>query len=461
MPSDRNTGDRNVPANVENLLTNRLQFVNLHGCLRGFNLELGKNPDTGGQTRYVWELAQSLGEIGVKVDIFTRLFEDDDPSYAVPIEEYGNVRIVRIRCGGPLYQRKELLWPFLPECVTGIIRFNEQDGITPAVLHGHYAESGFVAMQLAEHYQIPLVFTGHSFGIPKRDSFAQSGKDMEEAEADFNFLARIEAETAVMQRANLIVCNSKLEVEGQIRLYGDELATKCRPIPPGVSNAFAPTADAQDSRVGQLLEPFLRQPDKPMILAIARPELKKNLGMLIKAFGKYRELQDIANLVILAGSRTDITNPEKTPLAVKEVILELLCLEDRYNLRGKLALPKKHNPFADVPALYRLAARGQGVFVNAALTEPFGLTLLEAAASGLPIVATLKGGPPEIVANCGNGLLVDPRDAKQIAKAISTVLGDQDRWRAFSENGVSGVEQYYSWNVHRQTYLNLLATLCE
>jgi sucrose-phosphate synthase len=111
MTNDNKAGIASV--NVENLLTEdkRLQFINLHGCLRGFDLELGKNPDTGGQTRYVWELAQSLGEIGVKIDIFTRLFEDDDPSYAVPLEEHGNVRIVRIRCGGPLYQRKELLWP--------------------------------------------------------------------------------------------------------------------------------------------------------------------------------------------------------------------------------------------------------------------------------------------------------------------------------------------------------------
>jgi sucrose-phosphate synthase len=175
----------------------------------------------------------------------------------------------------------------------------------------------------------------------------------------------------------------------------------------------------------------------------------------------HKELQGLANLVILAGSRTDIMNPDKTPVAVKEVILELLCLEDKYNLRGKLALPKKHNPFADVPSLYRLAAQGKGVFVNAALTEPFGLTLLEAAASGLPIVATLNGGPPEIIANCGNGLLVDPRDAKQIGKAVKTVLSNQERWSAFSENGILGVEQHYSWNVHRETYLSLLADLCE
>ena len=52
------------------------------------------------------------------------------------------------------------------------------------------------------------------------------------------------------------------------------------------------------------------------------------------------------------------------------------------------------------------------MFINPALTEPFGLTLLEAAASGLPIVATNDGGPRDIIANCQNGLLIDPLDAE-------------------------------------------------
>ncbi len=68
--------------------------------------------------------------------------------------------------------------------------------------------------------------------------------------------------------------------------------------------------------------------------------------------------------------------------------------------------------------IYRLAAASRGVFVNPALTEPFGLTLLEAAASGLPVVATEDGGPQDIIANCDNGLLIDPLDKAAIAKAL-------------------------------------------
>ena len=73
------------------------------------------------------------------------------------------------------------------------------------------------------------------------------------------------------------------------------------------------------------------------------------------------------------------------------VLTNILLLVDAYDLYGRVAVPKNHRA-DEVPQIYRLAASRRGVFINPALTEPFGLTLLEAAASGLPIVATEDGG---------------------------------------------------------------------
>jgi sucrose-phosphate synthase len=91
----------------------------------------------------------------------------------------------------------------------------------------------------------------------------------------------------------------------------------------------------------------------------------------------------------------------------RQVLTDMLLQMDHYDLYGKLAIPKKHDFATEVPELYRICAESHGVFVNPALVEPFGITLIEASASGLPIVATNNGGPVDIVANCGNGLLVD------------------------------------------------------
>ncbi len=93
------------------------------------------------------------------------------------------------------------------------------------------------------------------------------------------------------------------------------------------------------------------------------------------------------------------------------MLTDILLGIDRHDLYGRAAYPKHHRA-DDVPLLYRLAALSGGVFVNPALTEPFGLTLLEAAASGLPVVATEDGGPQDIIENCGNGYLVDPLDPR-------------------------------------------------
>ncbi|HSF71326.1 MAG TPA: HAD-IIB family hydrolase, partial [Methylotenera sp.] len=194
---------------------------------------------------------------------------------------------------------------------------------------------------------------------------------------------------------------------------------------------------------------FLSDPVKPMILAICRPAIHKNLKGLIDAYGSSSVLQEKANLVIVAGNRDDIRELDE---ASQKILGELLLDIDRYDLWGRVAIPKHHNA-EDVPELYRLAARRRGVFVNPALTEPFGLTLIEAAASGLPFVATEDGGPRDIVANCCNGLLVNPLDSTAIAFALDSALSDKQQWRLWAKNGVAGARRHYSWDAHVNKYV--------
>ena len=99
---------------------------------------------------------------------------------------------------------------------------------------------------------------------------------------------------------------------------------------------------------------------------------------------------------------------------------------------GKVAYPKKHLP-SQIPALYRWAASRGGVFVNPALTEPFGLTLLEASACGLPIISTNDGGPKEIRSKCENGLLVDVTDIDELKLILHPDPKVFDQWGFISE----------------------------
>ena len=71
--------------------------------------------------------------------------------------------------------------------------------------------------------------------------------------------------------------------------------------------------------------------------------------------------------------------------------MQIFDLIDKYDLYGQIAYPKYHRR-DQIASIYRWAAELKGLFVNPALTEPFGLTLLEAAACGLPIIAPDDGG---------------------------------------------------------------------
>jgi sucrose-phosphate synthase len=137
---------------------------------------------------------------------------------------------------------------------------------------------------------------------------------------------------------------------------------------------------------------------------------------------------------------------------------QLFELVDRHNLYGCVAYPKQHHS-AQIPALYRWAARLGGVFVNPALTEPFGLTLLEAAACGLPVVATDDGGPRDILKRCRNGLLVDVSDLVALQRAIEQSLSDPQRWRRWRAHGLRAVAEAYSWQAHAQHYLTAMDCL--
>jgi sucrose-phosphate synthase len=250
------------------------------------------------------------------------------------------------------------------------------------------------------------------------------------------------------------VTSTQNEVDEQYSLYNYYDPGRKEVIPPGTDlDQFRPPTSKDKFPFRAKLEPFLNDPEKPLVLALSRPDERKNILTLIEAFGESKALQQEANLLIVAGTRDDIRDLET---GARSVLTNMLLLVDSYNLYGKVALPKRHDS-TDVPQIYRLVAESGGVFINPALTEPFGLTILEAAASGLPVVATENGGPVDIISNCRNGELVDPLDREAIAAALLKLLRDRAAWRKASKNGIAGVKRDYSWEAHARHYLQAVA----
>ncbi len=434
----------------------RIALISLHGLIRGENLELGRDEDTGGQTRYVLELARALSaDPGVeRVDLITRQVVDDrvSPDYARLEEQVAEKAwIIRIPFGPKRYLGKTKLWPYLEVFVDQCLNYFRKNGRVPDVIHGHYADAGYGGGQLSRLLGIPFVFTGHSLGRVKRQRLLDSGLSLEKIESRYNISTRIEAEEFALETCSLICTSTRQEVKEQYEPYENYIPERMEVIPPGVDlGAFHPPKDDEPvSEMEEAVRGFLREPDKPMIVAMARPDERKNIDMLVKVYGESPPMQRAANLVLVMGSRDDV---RAMPPGQRAVLTDILTLIDVYDLYGKVAYPKTHK-VEDVPAFYRRIARTRGVFVNPALTEPFGLTLLEAAASGVPIVATHDGGPSDIVANCKNGLLVDPLDPEAIRKAILHVLIEPGAWECFSRAGIENVNEHYSWSRHVARYL--------
>ena len=441
----------------------KITLISLHGLIRAHDPELGRDADTGGQVKYVLELARQLAtEPSVaEVELLTRQVIDPkvDDDYA-QVEEVisENAKIVRIPFGPKRYLRKESLWPYIEMFVDQTLSHFKRTGL-PDIIHGHYADAGYAGAQLARLLHIPFVFTGHSLGRVKRERLLLGKSDAKDLERKYKLTTRIEAEEFALETAQMVVTSTNQEVQQQYEIYDHYVPSRMEVIPPGVDlSLFSPADDAWElPHIAGELSPFLRNPEKPMILTMARPDERKNLEMLVKAYGESETLQELANLVMVMGTRDDYRS---LPKGQRAVIGNVLYLVDRYNLYGKVAYPKWHTP-DDVPELYRLATKSKGVFVNPALTEPFGLTLLEAGATGLPIIATNDGGPRDIVANCRNGLLVDPTDKESIDRAIERVLTEPELWSEYSQNGIEGTRKHYSWTNHSTRYLRDLSDLLE
>ncbi|KAL1189130.1 Sucrose-phosphate synthase 1 [Cardamine amara subsp. amara] len=521
LPRINSTESMEIWANQQKGNKLYLVLISLHGLIRGENMELGRDSDTGGQVKYVVELARALGSMpGVyRVDLLTRQVSspDVDWSYGEPTEmlsprdsedfsdekgESSGAYIVRIPFGPKdKYIPKELLWPHIPEFVDGAMNhimqmsnvLGEQVGsgkpIWPAAIHGHYADAGDATALLSGALNVPMLLTGHSLGRDKLEQLLKQGRlSKEEINSTYKIMRRIEGEELSLDVSEMVITSTRQEIDEQWRLYDGFdpiLERKLRArikrnvscygrfmprmvkIPPGMEfNHIVPHDGDIDDTDGNEEHPtspdppiwaeimrFFSNSRKPMILALARPDPKKNITTLVKAFGECRPLRELANLALIMGNRDGIDEMSSTS---SSVLLSVLKLIDKYDLYGQVAYPKHHKQ-SDVPDIYRLAAKSKGVFINPAIIEPFGLTLIEAAAHGLPMVATKNGGPVDIHRVLDNGLLVDPHDQQSISEALLKLVADKHLWAKCRQNGLKNIHQF-SWPEHCKTYLSRITS---
>ena len=404
-----------------------IMHMALGGCLKAPPVAYGLTEDTGGHIAYVLGAAQAQARRPDirRIDIVTRAFSDPalGPDYAAPQERIDDVtRIVRLITARRDYLSKgdlEAELPALTEAFLDRLSLSRK----PDVIHAHFADAAELALAARDRWNIPVVYTPHSLG---RDKAATN---------DDAHARRIERERVAITRADAIIVSSRDEAERQLGGYRTHCLGRVHRIDPGVGLSDRDTGTA---RATALIDGALTDAEKPLILAVARPVPKKNLGGLLDAYAGSPALQEVANLAIVSGQGRDADG-----IALRE---EMRTRIEAAGLTGKVAMPAAHDP-RDVPPLYRLATARGGVFVNPALHEPFGLTIIEAATAGLPVVATERGGPADIVANIGHGECIDPTDGDALADALLRGVTDRALWRSRSE-AAKARHGLYCWRTY-------------
>lgn len=171
--------------------------------------------------------------------------------------------------------------------------------------------------------------------------------------------------------------------------------------------------------------------NQPVILVLARVTPNKGQQFLVRAAPGILERFPDAHFVF-AGSLEDrgLLDREITQLDLANKVALLGFRTDAANL-----------------------LRGADVFVLPSLAEGFALSIVEALAAGLPVVASRVGGAPEIIADGVNGRLVPPADAAALAAAVSDLLALDDAARArLKQAALDTARRFSSEETARQTF---------
>jgi D-inositol-3-phosphate glycosyltransferase len=303
-----------------------------------------------------------------------------------------------------------------------------------------------VAHQLSRQWGIPFLCSTHSLGIRKRDNALRMGEGTpDELEAKYHFAPRIRAERAALDAADCICPLTIEEGEYIVEKYAAD-ADRIRVINNGViAEDFYPPDPSRAAAVRERLG--LRVDDLPLLL-IARVDPRKGQRELIEAAPDViRRVRQIAGREVKLVFVAWVDSPFARSL---EERVEVLAIRDHVIYHPPV-------PNARIAEFYWAST----AYALSSSYDVFPISMLEAMASGLPVVATRNGGPSEIITPGRDGYLVETTDAAALAEALVKVLADEAERTRLGENARRKVVERYTWErIAKRTmdvYRDLLA----
>ncbi|GIU84434.1 MAG: D-inositol 3-phosphate glycosyltransferase [Acidimicrobiales bacterium] len=361
--------------------------------------------DGGGMNVYVRELTGALAQSGVDCRVFVRVPERRGRRV---VEVEPGFRVVDVPCGGEDVQKEDLP-ELLPEITSAIVAELEEE---PAdLIHAHYWMSGLVGHRLKHQLEIPLVVTYHTLARVKRLAGEHESQLREVSESQIASCAEKLVVASPMEREDLVwACDVD---PGRVEV-----------VPPGVDHALFSPGDRWWARRA------LNLGEGRVLLFVGRIQPLKGLDLAVKTLIALDDPD--ARLVVVggpSGPRGIEAMEEAKRIAEAARIQEQVVFVD----------PQPHH-------LLSTYYRASDVVVVPSHTESFGLVGLEAAACGIPVVASDVGGLRSVVLDGETGILVSERDPLVWAERVDWILSNPERRAAMSQ-AASSHASGFRWSV--------------
>ncbi|MCC6916290.1 sucrose synthase [Nitrosomonas sp.] len=491
-------------------MISRLLILSPHGYFGQDNV-LGL-PDTGGQVVYILDQVRALEkemhdrlqlqgvQVEPKILIVTRLIPDaGDTTCNQRLEKVSgciNTWILRVpfrKHNGeiiPHWISRFGIWPHLETFAGDVEReaLSELGG-QPDLIIGNYSDGNLVATLLSRKLGVTQCNIAHAL---EKTKYLHSDIYWQENEDKYHFSCQYTADLLAMNSADFIVTSTYQEIagtreaEGQYESYQafsmpglyrvihgiDLFDPKFNIVSPGAdADVYFPYSDP-NRRLHSLIPEIeslifgdatdlparghLQDPDKPLIFTMARLDRIKNITGLVELYAASPRLRSLANLIIVGGK----TDPQhSTDHEEQEQIHRMHQLMDEYKLDQQVRWLGMRLDKNLAGELYRHIADKRGVFVQPALFEAFGLTIIEAMASGLPTFATRYGGPLEIIQHNRSGFHIDPNQGAATADLIADFLEknreNPQEWERISQGALDRVASRYTWKLYAERMMTL------
>ncbi|GAA2982114.1 glycogen(starch) synthase [Microbacterium terrae] len=359
-------------------------------------------PRLGGVEEHVFHLSRRLRARGNDVVVWS-VDQGDD----VPADDDG-------------HRLRYLPTPMPSRSVGGLVRWMRElpgarsawrsalaDDAPDVVVIQCFGPNGRWAHATAKHAGIPLVYANHGETfMDAHDAFASSR------------LLRRSLAAAMRDAAAVTSCSAYAAAD--LDRFGEHRPAAI------VANGIDLGAEAQE----------LPAPVPPRYIAgVGRLVENKGFDVLIDAFAEARSTLDGIDLVI-AGD-----GPERGRLEMRAIEREIAT---RVHFTGALTRTQ-----------VRTVLDGALAQVVPSRVEAFGIVILEGWRSGIPVLATRRGGPAEFMTDGVDGLLFDPGDATELAELLTRVAVDAELRGALVSHGRHSVLRY-TWDHVAAAYEDVL-----